>query len=202
MAKDKTSFILYCDLLHTVEKLPDNKAGELFKHILRYVNDLDPATDDLLIEAVFEGIKQQLKRDLVKYEERAQRSRDNGSKGGRPKKPKKPSGLNKNPDEPRKPDSDNVTVTDSVTDSVNEIKKELIIPEWKEFLDYGFNRARDMKKNPLVYEYDLRTKYDTWIDNGWKDNKGNVIKNWKLKLSTYFREGWIKPTTNPDNIAY
>jgi hypothetical protein len=40
--KDKKSFVLYCDLLHTVEKLPDDKAGLLFKHILKYVNDLDP----------------------------------------------------------------------------------------------------------------------------------------------------------------
>ena len=39
MAKDKKSFILYCDYLHTFSKLPDEFAGKLIKHVLEYVND-------------------------------------------------------------------------------------------------------------------------------------------------------------------
>lgn len=68
MAQDKKSFLLYCDLLHTVSKMPNEKAGELFKHILSYVNDENPSTDDIIIQLVFEPIKQQLKRDLIKYQ--------------------------------------------------------------------------------------------------------------------------------------
>lgn len=49
MAKDKKSFILYADLIHTV-KLPDDKAGTLFKHLLKYVNDENPITDDLMFK--------------------------------------------------------------------------------------------------------------------------------------------------------
>jgi len=64
MAEDKKSFLLYCDLIHTIEKLPDEKAGVLFKHILKYVNDKNPTIEDLVVELVFEPIKQQLKRDL------------------------------------------------------------------------------------------------------------------------------------------
>jgi len=104
MAEDKKSFVLYTDLIHTVNKLPDEVAGRLFKHTLAYVNDLQPETNELLIEVTFEPIKQQLKRDLIKYEARRQRNRENGAKGGRPEKPKetekkpkkakKPSGLN------------------------------------------------------------------------------------------------------------
>jgi len=69
MAENKKSFLLYCDLIHTVEKLPKSKAGELFLHILNYVNDNNPTTEDLLIQVTFEPIKQQLKRDLVKWDE-------------------------------------------------------------------------------------------------------------------------------------
>ena len=69
MAEDKKSFLLYTDLIHTVNKMPNEKAGELFKHILSYVNDLNPETDDLIIQLTFEPIKQQLKRDLLKYKE-------------------------------------------------------------------------------------------------------------------------------------
>ena len=39
MAENKKSFVLYTDLIHTVSKMPNDKAGELFKHILMYVND-------------------------------------------------------------------------------------------------------------------------------------------------------------------
>lgn len=68
MAEDKKSFLLYCDLIHTVNKMPDEKAGVLFKHILSYVNDLNPDTEDLIVSLTFEPIKQSLKRDLRKYE--------------------------------------------------------------------------------------------------------------------------------------
>ena len=68
MAQDKKSFLLYTDLIHTVKKLNDEQAGKLFKHVLEYVNDLNPQTDDILLQVCFEPIKQSLKRDLRKYE--------------------------------------------------------------------------------------------------------------------------------------
>lgn len=79
MAKDKKSFILYADLLPAVKKMPDDKAGELFKLILSYVNDENPTTDDLLVDVMFENVKQQLKRDLKKYEV----AKENKANGGR-----------------------------------------------------------------------------------------------------------------------
>ena len=69
MAEDKKGFLLYTDLIHTIDKMPNDKAGELFKHILAYVNDLNPTTEDLIVQLTFEPIKQQLKRDLLKYKE-------------------------------------------------------------------------------------------------------------------------------------
>ena len=67
MADNKKSFLLYCDLIHTVQKLSDDQAGKLFKHVLEYVNDLNPTTEDLLTQVCFEPIKQSLKRDLKKW---------------------------------------------------------------------------------------------------------------------------------------
>jgi hypothetical protein len=81
MAENKKSFILYCDIVKTVEKLPNEVAGELFKHLLDYVNDKDPKTDNLLVEIAFEPIKQQLKRDLEKYEGSKVSRSDNGKLG-------------------------------------------------------------------------------------------------------------------------
>lgn len=75
MAKDKNGFVLYKDLLPTIKKLVErdranktNYAGELFLHILEYVNDENPVPIDFIIEMAFEPIKQTLKRDLKKYE--------------------------------------------------------------------------------------------------------------------------------------
>ncbi len=122
--KDKQSFILYADLIHTVKKMPVEKAGKLFMTILEYVNDQNPEPKDMVVDLVFEPIKQQLKRDLIKWNKYIEKQAANGAKGGRPPKPKEPSetqttqALKK---EPKK--ADNVNVNVSVSDNVtaNEI---------------------------------------------------------------------------------
>ncbi len=86
MAENKKSFLLYLDIIHTVKKLPKDKAGELFMTILEYVNDMDPEITDVSVDLVFEPIKQSLKRDLEKYRNICKRNQTNGSKGGRPTK--------------------------------------------------------------------------------------------------------------------
>ena len=105
----KKSFLLYCDLKHTIDKLPDETAGKLLKLILDYANGEFKEPNDLLLQVVFEPIKQSLIRDLEKYDAKVIRNRENGSKGGRPSKednPKKPTGLIDNPLKAKKADSD------------------------------------------------------------------------------------------------
>lgn len=86
MAENKKSFLLYSDLSLTVNKLPDETAGKLFKIILDYVNDKDPIVNDLLLEIAFEPIKQQLKRDLVTYEAKRKQWSDAGKRSADAKK--------------------------------------------------------------------------------------------------------------------
>lgn len=76
MATNKKSFLLYCDILHTVKNLSDEEAGRLFKHTLEYVNDLNPTPSDRLTEIVFEPIKQTFKRDLKKWEKKSERNKE------------------------------------------------------------------------------------------------------------------------------
>lgn len=130
MAIDKKSFVLYSDLIKVVSKLPNDKAGELFKIILEYVNDLNPNINDLLLEIAFEPIKLQLKRDLkVWYETRSKRS-DIGRLGGiasgikRSKMKQNEPLLNSvEPNEANEAVNVTVNVTDTVTvnDTVNDI---------------------------------------------------------------------------------
>ena len=114
MATGKKSFIAYCDWLETFDELDDAEAGRLVKHLFRYVNDLDPQTEDKLTKMTFIPIKQTLKRDLKKHEAVAERNRENGAKGGRPKKPTGLSGLN---EKPKKADNDNDNVNVNVNDN-------------------------------------------------------------------------------------
>lgn len=68
MAEGKKSFLLYCDSIGLVSKMPDESAGKLLKHLFSYVNDENPETDDPFVDMAFEHFKQYLKRDLKKFE--------------------------------------------------------------------------------------------------------------------------------------
>ncbi len=156
MAKDKKSFLLYCEIYETVKKLNDKTAGELFKHILSYVNDEDPKTDNEIIDLVFIPIKQSLKRDLVKWENIANRNKINGLKGGRPPnpaEPKEPTGLSGNPKKPKEPVS--VIVNDSVKVSGNVNEKE------KKEKKGMFNMSDVV--NPFVEMKGFTELWDLWI---------------------------------------
>lgn len=125
MADGKKSFILYCDLIHTVELLEDSVAGKLMKHLLRYVNDKNPEVDDLLVKVVFEPIKHQLKRDLKDWEDKRIKKVKSGHEGGiksgesRKKKQTKQM-LEKRSELKQSQANEAVTVTVNVTDTVNE----------------------------------------------------------------------------------
>lgn len=133
--KDKTSFVLYCDLIHTINKLPDEQAGKLFKIILDYVNDNNPIVDDLLLSISFEPIKQQLKRDLNKWTEkgpdRSEKARKAGIASGvaRQLKATKTNSVVQNELKPTKR-TVNVSVNDSVTVNDNNINKAKAFIGW------------------------------------------------------------------------
>lgn len=81
MAENKKSFILYVDNKPTFEELSDDEAGRLIKHIFRYVSDENPQAPDRITKICFEQIKAQLKRDLVKYDEKRKKDSENGILG-------------------------------------------------------------------------------------------------------------------------
>lgn len=115
MAENKKSFVLYTDILSTFEELTDQEAGQLIKHVLRYVNDLNPQTSDKLLKVAFEPIKQQLKRDLKKYETIVEKRSAAGKKSAELRANKSQqvlTNVNKAQQSPTNP-------TDSVSDSVN-----------------------------------------------------------------------------------
>ena len=138
MAKDKKGFVLYADQKELFEQLPDEKAGELIKHIFKYVNDENPTTEDLFIKLAFTPIKQQLKRDLKKFEAtKEQRSRAGKRSAEVRKEQRKLTPFNTVQRDSTKATvtvKDTVTVKVKVKDKVKEIiedkRKEEIFREW------------------------------------------------------------------------
>lgn len=69
MAEDKKSFILYADLINSIDHLTYEEKGILFTHLLDYVNDKNPVLTDRLVLTAWKPIEEQLKRDLRKFKE-------------------------------------------------------------------------------------------------------------------------------------
>jgi hypothetical protein len=196
MAEGKSSFLLYRDLKFTLDNLSDEKAGQLFKHILDYVNDLNPNTEDIVIKVAFEPIKQSLKRDLKKWESICERNRINGSKRIK-NNPSEPSGFFGNPSEPKKADSD--TDSDSDTDNDNEeSKKKKRKSTHKKFKPPTIEEVKQYFRENN-YQESLAIKFFKSYDvANWVDSKGNKIQNWKQKaIQVWFKdEGKISTGTN------
>lgn len=167
MANDKKSFLLYCDLIHTVEQLTDEQAGDLFKHILRYVNDQQPQTENVITRIAFEPIKQSLKRDLQKYEDIRKRNQDNARKRW---DATASSGI---PNDTKNADSVSVSVSGSVTD-----KKEI----------KGFVKPTIEQLKEYMREQGMNDIAENWLNhyeaNGWKVGK-NAMKDWKASVRTW-----------------
>lgn len=141
MAKDKKSVLLYCDIIHTVEELDDIDAGLLFKHYLRYINDQNPEPPSKLIKIVFEPIKQNLKRDLKKWDETIQ-SRSIAGKAGAEARWQGMANDSKRINAMAK-----MAVKDTVTDNVNDTDKVTYTKEDVSELSFFISKAYRKKYN-------------------------------------------------------
>ena len=121
---------------------------------------------------------------FIKLESRKRRLSEAGKKGAKAKKKqalmKPPLNLDeatlKQPEEKRREE------------------KRINIPAYIDFLKYA------VSKKPKLNEDVLKLKYDSWIENDWKDGNNKPIKNWKTKvLNTlpYIEETSKRVNTNP-----
>lgn len=163
MAENKKGFILYADNQTLVNKLPDELAGRLFKHIFAYVNDENPKINDLLLDIAFEPIKMQLKRDLKKYEQTKEKRSEAGKKSAEVKKQNSTKSTSvKSVEQTSTKSTDSVTV--NVTDiEINKlIYNELLISEsWLE-LNAKVNKISVEKTKKYLIRFNdvLNTQQD------------------------------------------
>jgi hypothetical protein len=186
MAENKKSVIIYVDWISIFDELSDEEAGKLVKHLFRYVNDLNPETPDRLTKLLFEPIKQTLKRDLVKYEGKRAKNKENILKRWNKKDTNEYECIKKDTNHTDS-DSVNDNVSDSVSVNDNKEKKtkyadfvSMLQSEYgKLILQHGEDNTKvfieilDNYKGSkgVKYKSDYRTILNWVIDRAKKDGK-------------------------------
>ncbi len=195
MAEDKKSFVLYTDSIGLIKQLPDDVSGRLFKHIFAYVNDENPTSDELLLNIAFEPIKQQLKRDLIKYEKKREQWSEAGKRSAEKRALNNSTVVDSVERSLTVVDSvatvstvsvnDNVNVSVSVNDSVSdnvillekETKKDIRfkIPTVFEIQEYCTERQNTI---------DAENFFNFYESKGWMVGKAKM-KDWKASVRTW-----------------
>jgi hypothetical protein len=174
MAENKKSFVLYADLLKSIEHLTNEEKGILFNHLLEYVNDKNPILEDRLVLTAWKPIELQLKRDLVKFEEVRVKRSEAGKKSAELK-------AQQNLTNSTHVESVEQTSTNS-TDNVNDNDNDNVINNKIESRKLKF--ADTLK--PFLETYGkemIRKFYDYWTEPN-KSNtkfKMELEKTWSLE---------------------
>ena len=192
MAEGKKTFIFYSDWINMVREMPNKDAGELLKHILSYVNDESPNTDNMLVKMAFGHMRPMLKKDLEKWENIRKIRRDAGAKGGRANAKQKKANAKQ---------VEAVNDNDNVNVNGNYNKKKSIDERKREFAN---------SLTPYVEEYGketVRDFFEYWAEHGEKDRKFRKekeksfsierrLRNWKKREKIFAPKKEKEPTLN------
>ena len=148
---DKKSFVFYTEYREHLEMLPPEQIGELMLALIDYqeTGEVPDLPKGSALAMCFSFIKKRMDKDNIKYEEKCERNRSNGKKGGRPtnqtvisetkENPNKPNGFSenqtiiseteKNPTEPRKADNENEYDSDNEYDNDCDNEEYIHTPE-------------------------------------------------------------------------
>ena len=218
MAENKKSFILYTDITHTVELLSNEEKGKLFQFILDYVNDKDPITTDIAVKLAFEPIKQQFKRDLIKWEQTRGKRSEAGKASAEARKllrekeaqqevtnPTSVKSVEQDSTNPTVSVNANVTVTVNDTDikrtieyretefknSLHPFVNAYPIPMLEKFYLYWTEKKPKGRKMRFEMQktFDVGRRLVTWNDNNSKFNNNKHTKNERLnEITATFRD--------------
>lgn len=181
MAQGKKSFILYCDQRGIFNRLSDEQAGVLIKHIFAYVSDESPQAD-FVTELAFESIMQQLKRDLKSWEIQQGQRIEAGKKSA---EVRKRNATTVNDRSISSTVNDNVSVNVNATVNENVIKKDSVVlqPTHPLITWIQTNTPKVQKlKQPLTNDECTKLLEDLKIDT---DIKKVRLKNMLTNMQNY-----------------
>lgn len=171
---DKKSFVFYTEYREHLEMLPPEQIGELMLALIDYqeTGEVPDLPKGSALAMCFSFIKKRMDKDNIKYEEKCERNRSNGKKGGRPtnqtviseteENPNKPNGFSenqtviseteKNPTEPRKADNDSEYDNDNEYDNDCDNEEYIHTPEKICANAHTKKAVKSHKKpDPIVY---------------------------------------------------
>lgn len=123
---------------------------------------------------------ERMEREIQERIKFTESRRNNGRLGGRPKI-EKPIGYPNG--KPNGKPTQNLPEDENENENIDTNKRiKYKIPAKEEFLEYAKQELEKIGKKYDEYKYSLDAKYDTWVDDGWKDGHGNKITNWKNKV--------------------
>lgn len=206
----KDSFVLFTELVDSVQGLSDEQAGALFKMILNYEaeRDLYEGLDDIPTESLvaFSFIQRQLDKMDEKYQETIEKRKKAGQAGANARWQNMANAydgiandskrINRNAvecDEIAKM-ADTDTVTDNDTVSPTEIKKEkrkrFTPPTIEEVTVYCQERNNGINPDSFI---------DFYTSKGWK--VGNQpMKDWKAAVRTWEKRDKGQGRASPDKF--
>ena len=99
---NKGSFVFYTEYREHLSMLPPEQVGELMFALMDYqeTGEVPDLPKGSALAMCFSFIKKRMDKDNSKYEERCERNRSNGKKGGRPIKEAEISETEENPNKP------------------------------------------------------------------------------------------------------
>ena len=167
----KDSFILYTEQKEVIDKLTDEQAGKLIKAIYEYVEtDKMPQLDSLL-EIVIIPFKQNIDRNIDKWEQIKQKRSEAGKIGAEIKKQKQAKQANVNFAKSKEANQAvNVNENVNVNDNVNVKDKKI------HFADYVTMTNAEYEKLVSTYSKEFADQCITVLDN-YKGANGKKYKS-------------------------
>ena len=98
---ERRAFLMYAEWHPLLEGMTDEQAGKLIKAIYAYQKGEEYEITDALLLGVFQMIKAKFDADRKLYEEKCEKNRVNGAKGGRPRKQEEPTKTERLTEKPK-----------------------------------------------------------------------------------------------------
>lgn len=173
----------YHSMLDGTKKLTDEEFGQLMRGLLEYsVTGEEPEELPDKVQVAFDIYSGQIDRDNESYKAKCKSNRENISKR-----------WNTTSNEPNLTHQDDTMVYDGIRTNTNDTKEKGKEKEKENRKEKGSNKRFSPPTLDEVTEYcrsrnspvDPKKFWEYFDAGGWKDAKGQPVRNWKQKLLTW-----------------